>query len=332
MIGRRSSAERQYAGTGPLAARIALHRRYSTATTDWYDVVAASLGLRALHAGQRVLEVGAGTGGAVGRAAARAAARRVGLVLSDRSPAMCAALADLLAGIRRGRRRSRRGHRRARRGTWRGARRRAAAAAARRRGRPGGRHPHALPRARRRSERRDRRVRPRARARRPAGRHDQRARAPAAARRATRARGRGRAVRGATGGGRRPPGFPGRTRRSRSRTDPRSCAATSRPSRSTAMTTRWSSTRPSRCWRTLTPCSSMACRPMSGPAWARCSPTSCAGTGSCASTRTWRCSSLTGDGGHDRRCTCLLRSRSGGPAGTGIRGSSWCHHRRGTSR
>ena len=71
-----------YASTGPLSARIAIHA-YGTNPTPWYDFVRALLPPAAT-----ILEAGAGTG------ALWAAGAPDGLVTSDSSPAMCAALRD----------------------------------------------------------------------------------------------------------------------------------------------------------------------------------------------------------------------------------------------
>jgi ubiquinone/menaquinone biosynthesis C-methylase UbiE len=73
----------QYSTTDKLAARLALHR-HSTNPQPWPDWVRAQLPLRP---GQRVLEVGAGTGALWPQPVA-------GVVPTDFSPAMCATLRD----------------------------------------------------------------------------------------------------------------------------------------------------------------------------------------------------------------------------------------------
>jgi SAM-dependent methyltransferase len=77
-------ADSQYRNTDKLAARIALHR-YGTNPQSWQDWVRELL---PLHRGQRVVEVGAGTG------ALWSERPDIALVPTDLSAAMCTALRD----------------------------------------------------------------------------------------------------------------------------------------------------------------------------------------------------------------------------------------------
>lgn len=95
MIGMRSAVEREYRSLSPLDVRIQTHRRYSEAAHDVEaDVVAAA----AVTAGDRLLDVGPGTGTFLARlAAAGHAAPLTALDFSAESAAACAVLPGVRA-------------------------------------------------------------------------------------------------------------------------------------------------------------------------------------------------------------------------------------------